>query len=363
MPPPNESQDERARRLLADEVRAVRESVAYSLCEHVSLARISGPNCRELLDAVCPRELYVQDGQMLHTLLLDADARPLADAYVCAEGDDYLLLADGLSMPALRSYLEQWAPSERQFSVLDLSVSHRHLSLNGPYAWELLSELLGPELIGLPYLGFYQGAGFSCFRAGRTGEYGYELWLERESASSFLERLLDAGREFDLGRASLAALDACALENWFFNPRREGRAGLSPIELQLQWRISYQKAYPGSARLAQLRQAGAQRRAVLIASARPLGAGDRIEFAGELIGELLCAEASPTRGDQLGIALLNLPYAHPGLVELSVGSAGVPARVLSAPAVNNRSLYVDPQRHTYRTRQQDRFPALVIGRS
>jgi len=343
---------------LAAEVRRIRESVAYSECEHVSAVRLSGPGAFAVVDAVCPRELYVQDGQMLHTLLLDAAARPLADLQLCAEGDDFLLLVEGLDTEQLRGYLREWAPGAGQLSFTDLSPSHRHVSLNGPYAWELLSELLGPELIGLPYLGFYHGPGFSCFRSGKTGEYGYELWLERGSAASFIERLLEVGREFDLGAASLAALDVCALENWFFNARREGRAGLSPIELQLQWRISYQKSYPGSARLAELRRSGPRRRAVLLASERELRDGERLCFEGEPVGEVVRAEHSCTRGDTLAIALLSLPYAHPGLGPLDA-AGGARAAVISAPAVNNRSLYVDPQRHSYRTRQEQRFPALT----
>ena len=36
------------------------------------------------------------------------------------------------------------------------------------------------------------------------------------------------------------------------------------------------------------------------------------------------------------------------------------ARSLSAPAINNRSLYVDPQRHSYQARSDGSFPPLVL---
>ena len=38
---------------------------------------------------------------------------------------------------------------------------------------------------------------------------------------------------------------------------------------------------------------------------------------------------------------------------------GADVRVLSAPAVRNRSLYVDPQRHSYRARSETAFPAIA----
>lgn len=346
-----------SRGALAREVERIRHGVAYSECHHVTAVRVSGPAAFEVVDAVCPRELYVQDGQMLHTLLLDDAAGLVADAYVCADGDDFILLLEGLSVDALRAYLEHWAPRAAELTLTDLSVSQRLVSLNGPYAWELLSEVLGPELIGLPYLGFYHGPGFTCFRAGKTGEYGYDLWLDRQADGGFFERLLSLGREFDLGAASLEALDACALENWFLNMRREGQAGLSPIELQLQWRVSYHKTYPGSARLAEKRKLSPRRRAVLIASDTAFQSGEPVLYAGERVGEVLRVEPSLTRGDMLGIALLGMPYAHPGLGPLDVGSARV--SVISAPSIDNRSLYVDPQRHAYRTRHEHIFPPIV----
>ena len=58
------------------------------------------------------------------------------------------------------------------------------------------------------------------------------------------------------------------------------------------------------------------------------------------------------------IAVLAMPHAHPGLGSLEVATSGASVRVISAPAVNNRSLYVDPQRHSYGTRSEQAFPPI-----
>jgi len=335
---------------LAEEVQRIRRSVALSECDHVTALLLSGPRVADVVSAVCPLELYVQDGQMLHTLLLDDAARPLADLYVGAEGESVVLLVDGLDATALDSYLSSASPEFRSLDRQNLADTHRHVSLNGPYAWELLAEVLGPEVIGLPYLGFYRAPSCWCFRAGKTGEYGYDLWLPRDGGENTLERLREVGRDFDLGPASLAALDTCAHENWFFDIRRDARFGLTPLELQLQWRISYEKTYPGSARLLELRRERERRRVVLVASDEPLPSGARIELGGLHVGRVLSSEPSPTRGDVLGIALVDVPYSHPGLGTLAIDGRRTQARVVSAPAVDNLSLYVDPQRHSYATR-------------
>ncbi|MCP5067184.1 MAG: hypothetical protein GY946_11515, partial [bacterium] len=74
-----------------------------------------------------------------------------------------------------------------------------------------------------------------CFRAGKTGEYGYDLLVPHAQYDPLHDKLQDIGRAFDMQPVGLAALDQCALENWFFNIRREGQLGLTPLELQ-RWR-------------------------------------------------------------------------------------------------------------------------------
>ncbi len=339
------------------EVAAIRTSVALCGSEPLVCLRVAGSDAHAALDAICPKELFIHDGQMLHTLLLDEAGEILADLYVCADDEDFLLLAEGLSAAELERYLAQHFPKGLEVRAESLAESHRLLSLNGPYAWELLSEVFSPEVIGLPFHGFYHGAGFLCFRAGKTGEYGYELLIERALESELVERIVERGAQFDLREVGLEALDTCALENWFFNVRAEGRARLSPLELQLQWRISYRKQYPGSASLAEQRARGPRRRAVLVACAEPLAPESVLHYGEQPIGEVIVGRRSPTRGDELGIAIIDLDFAMPGLGTYRMGDAEV--RVLSAPAVRNRSLYVDPQRHNYRARDEQAFPAVA----
>src|SRR5690606_32374927 len=118
---------------------AIRRSAALSPGDHIACARVSGADAHEAIDRVSPRELYVRSGQMLHTLLLDPDARPVADVYLCADEDDFLVLAEGPDGPALAELLAAGARG-LDAAVTDLGASHGVLCLNGPYAWEVLAE-------------------------------------------------------------------------------------------------------------------------------------------------------------------------------------------------------------------------------
>jgi glycine cleavage system aminomethyltransferase T len=229
-----------------------------------------------------------------------------------------------------------------------------------------LAELTSPEVIGLPYLGFFHersersGLEMTCFRAGKTGEYGYDLWIPRDRIAGVRDRLAEVGRAFDLATISPDALEVAALENWFWNPRRDVRAGLTPIELQLQWRVTYGRAFPGSDALAARRRTARQRVVLAVSPAElvddaPITAGDRT------VGAVLHAAWSPTLEHWLAMALLDRPIAHAGLAGLvaHTPSGAAPLRTMSAPALTNRSLFVDPQRHSYATRDGEAFPPLV----
>jgi glycine cleavage system aminomethyltransferase T len=348
---------------LEDDVKAIRHATALSGSEGRSVFRLSGAGAHAAADRLCPRELFLRDGQMLQTLLLNERANPLADAYFCADGEDYLLICEGPAPSELMAMLRDRIPSGKGAEIAEVTAERELLSLNGPYAWELLSEIISPEVIGLPYLGFYHGDGFTCFRAGKTGEFSFDLLLPKEKAAAMRERILDLGAGFGLREAGSDALDLCALENFFFNIRLDADAEATPLELQLQWRVSYQKEYVGADALRQRRKQWAQR-AVLVGSRQRLRGGDGV-FAGDVrVGHVMHAAYSYDRSEWLGLALMDLGYAHPGLgIECRTSAGPGRARILSAPAVNNRSLYVDPQRHAYATRGEDKFPPLAMDRA
>jgi aminomethyltransferase len=348
---------------VAREVAAIRTAVALSEQPHVAAVRVSGEDAYDFMDRVCPAPLYLRDGQLLHTLLLRPDGTPAADLYLGNDDGAFLLLGEGLPAAALLAELRaQIAPSS-DVVLEDLSATHTVLSLNGPFAWELLAELEGPEVIGFPYLTFYRPAPDRIyFRAGKTGEYGYDLLVPRAEAEAIAREIATRGEPFDLACAGTDALWHCALENWFFNVHTLGRAGLTPLELQLSWRLSHEKDFVGAEALRARARAGITARVTGIVAAEPLAPGDVVRFGDRAIGRVLDASVSLTTGVPIAVALLELPYAHSGVDRYAVvreSAAPIALRTVSPPFVHNRSMFVNPQRHSYAERHEIRFPGSV----
>lgn len=342
---------------LAAEVEAIRSSVALSRLDHVRLLRVRGEDAYDALDRAVPAQLRVRDGQLLHTLLLDDDAHPVADVYVGRDDEDFFLLAEGADAAELTALLRRHVADGADVTIEDGSATHAILGLDGPYAWELLGAAVDPEVIGLPYLTFYHRPEAICYRAGKTGEYGYGLIVPREGLDALESRLRATGAAYELRDASLDALDQCALENWFFNIRREGRERVTPVELQLQWRVSHRKTFTGSDALRRRRAEGARERLTCLVADGAMTVGDTIMSEDGAIGRVVNAGWSDTRGEWVALALLDLAWAYPGIGELTAG--GATARTVSPPLLMNRSLAVSPQLHSWFTRHEHATPPLV----
>ena len=346
---------------LSEEILAVRHSVTLSSLDHVRYVRLSGHGAYDAVDRIFTRELYVRDGQLSQGLLLNEDGTIFADCYLGADDEDFFFLLEGPGEELLAAYLARHLDGVADVDIADETGAHVIVALDGPYAWELMARLVGPEVIGLPYLTFFRVDGALCYRAGKTGEYGYRLIVPRDELEGRWEQLCDLGAQLDLREVELEALDQCALENWFLNVRLEGGRPVTPIELQLQWRISYHKTYVGSEALGRRRAEGVSQRLTCVVSPQQIAIDDAVSYGNEDLGEVVIGEVvnagfSPVREEWVGLALLDVAYAYPDIDPLVIGDQRVEGRTVSPPVLNNRSLYVNPQLQSYATRLEDDFP-------
>ena len=346
---------------------AIRTATAVTRVEHVRAVRLVGPGAEDTVEALTTSRLFLREGQMLHTLVLEQSGYILADAFLCLDEEAWILLWEGPSVEELLVHLDAVRSDVKaaEVSVVDLLASHVLWSLDGPYAWELCSALLGPEVLGAPYLSFLQLESVTCFRAGKTGEYGYLLLVPRERLEGTWARLRELGEALGLMEASLPVLDQCALENWFFTLRAlesssRGRT-LTPAELQLRWRVDPAKEFVGARALREHVARGIAERVTCFVSQRAILPEQEIHLDGVEVGSVLQAGWSPVRGDWVGWGLLDVELAWPGIGQFHVCTAdgSVPIETRSAPLLHNRSLFVDPRRHRYATRTEEDFPPLV----
>ncbi len=344
-------------------MKALRWGVAWSQQTVTTTIRVRGDDAHSAVDYLVATDLFLRDGQARPGVLLNEDGSVFSDVYIAQEEDSYLLLAEGPTEGDLLRHIERVAP--KGATIENTTGDVDFISIHGPYAWELIGELLGPDFIGLPYLYFYRVDDIFCLRAGKTGEYGYDLIVPKTQTQSLIDKIQSLGAPFGVEQVDQTILDQCALENGFFNARREGSHRLNPIELGLQWRVSSTKDFFGNAAFSALRALGPARRITYFTSVSPVNEKDAVTFADESltlgqtkqIGEVLAAGYSSVLGLHVGAALLEKPYYHAGINEFMISGAKI--STTSPPVINNRSLYINAQRHAYASRERDRFPDIA----
>jgi glycine cleavage system aminomethyltransferase T len=328
---------------------AIRTRVGIDTASTARPVRVRGSDARAAVSWLLPSRLHLRDAQARQSLLLDAHGVPLADALVAADDESYLLLLDGPGDPVAhaRAHL-------RGDAVLDdLSESHALVDVHGPWAWELVAEALGSDLLALPYLNFFRIDEGYCLRAGRTGEFGYHFLVERRHEASVRERLRAKAPDFEAREVSHDAVSIAGFENWFFDAHH-APGGATPVELGLSWRLAPDRDWLGRAAVDARRATHGPHLACLRADAL-VPAGERVLLEGHDVGAIVRAIASPSAGGVIASALLSPRLVAAGLTLQS--ASGVTLRTVAPPFVDNQSLYVDPRRHTFRALDEVRFGA------
>jgi len=343
---------------LVQEVKALRSAVGLSRPTHVTMVQVAGVDALEFLQGVCAQTPYLRVGRVRSTLLLRDDGEVFADVLVVNMGDWLFVLAEGPDERELLDWLEDLrhrAP-KKQVSIRSMADEWVLFGVDGPYAWELVVALLGRAILGMPYLSLLARDETLCIRAGKTGEYGYLLAVPRSAEDATWNALVDLGAPLDAVRVGLEALDVCALESWHFSMRTLRSTALvprlTPLELQLQWRVAYAREFIGAAALRARKSEGARARVTCFVAGGPVAPGDSVRLGDVEVGEVLASVSSPTVGAVIGSVLLSTRFAHPHLDLVARTATGdVPLRTCCAYLVENLSLHVHPHLgHTYATR-------------
>lgn len=338
-------------------IEALRTRVAWSRAEGTAVVAVRGEDARAALLHLLPSRLLLRDAQVKESLILTEEGRPVADVLVCADDEDYFLLVEGMSAEEVLEHARAHLPAGLAVELADLTPGYDVVRVDGPWAWELVSLVLGPDLVALPYLNYFRIDQGWCVRAGKTGEYGYELVARRETTGALLASLAEHGAAMGLAEIDEEALALSRFESWFFDPRYVPE-DVTPVELQLQWRLDPTRSWVGSAAV-EVRRASATRRLTCVVTAKEIEAGDEVRFGARVIGRVARAAYSHAREEWIASALLDREYAHGGIDRYEVRGARV--RTTAPPLIDNRSLYVDPRRHSFQTADEIAFGPLWRG--
>ncbi len=333
------------------EYHAVRSGAALMDVSPLCKYDFRGPDAAALTDRLITRDFTrSRVGQVLYAAWCDSEGKLLQD------GCFQRLAPDWVRATAVDPSLPWFELVATGFEVRIEDVSDRlgALALQGPTSCRILNRVSETDLSDLRYFRLREarlaGIPVVVTRTGYTGDLGYEIWVERESAPTLWDRLLEAGRPHGIRPAGLLALDRArveagfpliAVDFWNADLALTEEQKSTPHEVGLGWAVSARKGpFIGQEALMAERARGPERFFVGIETSileieRLFGlaglapeVGDEVDRSGvpvysggEQVGRATSVVWSPLLKRQLALATVERGFEKPGTpldIELTV---------------------------------------------
>lgn len=277
------------------EHRACRSGAVAFDVSHLGTVRVEGSDAFGALQRSLTNDLRrVAPGRAQYTHLLDDDGSVADDIIVWWVGESrFDVMPNASNTTRVRAAL----------GGTDTTATRAVIAVQGPEARERLGAV-APAAASVPHFGVasFDWEGADCLAAGTgyTGEDGVELAVPVDAARRFWEAVLAAGVQ----PAGLGARDTLRLESGLPLHGHELGPGISPLQAELGWVVSWDKGdFLGRAALEEERAKGPRRRLRgLVADGRqPPRDGAPVQAAGAAVGTVSSGNFSPML--ERGIAL------------------------------------------------------------
>ncbi|GMG88472.1 aminomethyltransferase family protein [Biformimicrobium ophioploci] len=305
---------------MEQEYFAVRNSCGVFDVTPMSKYRIGGPDAEAFMNRLVTRDVRkIKPGRVGYTVWCNDQGKVIDDGTIFhLEQGVYLLCAqerqyDWLMLSALGFDVEI---SEETNNIACLAVQ-------GPTSCATLKAMglagiEGMKPFGLTHFDF-GGAKLMVSRTGFTGDLGYELWIDFDSAEALWDALFEAGKDRGIRAIGGDALELARIEAGFilggvdFVPANQCvrlHHDRSPFELDLGWLVDFSKeSFTGRTALLREKQEGSRYRLVKLNIEGNKPAHNAYVMngkGGKTIGAVSSAAWSPVAKANVALASLDL---------------------------------------------------------
>jgi aminomethyltransferase len=323
------------------EHNAVRRAAGIFDLSHMGEIAVSGPAAAVALDyALTGAPSALQPGRARYTMICDPDGGVLDDLIVYRLGDaEYLIVANAANTAVVAEALTERADG-RGATVSDRTDRYALIAVQGPRAAAILASLASAELDALKYYASYPallaGRQVLLARTGYTGEDGFEIFAAPDDAVDLWAAISEAGADYGLQPAGLAARDTLRLEAGMPLYGHELSRDVTPFDAGLGRVVRFDKPadFVGRAALAERAAAAPQRQLVgLVSGSRRVPRqGYDVLSQGIRCGTVTSGAPSPTLGAPIAMAYVR-PEAAEAPADMAVDVRGnvEPARLVELP--------------------------------
>ncbi|MFP4177785.1 MAG: glycine cleavage system aminomethyltransferase GcvT [Acholeplasmataceae bacterium] len=314
---------------IPSEHRAVRTHVGVFDVSHMGEILIKGDDALGFVNYLVTNRIDREKNRVTYALLCDDNGYPLDDLLVYVIDRDRILLVVNASntdkdFDFILSHSEPFA-----VTVKNRSKRYGQLAVQGPKAYETLSDLLDEDLSSITFMTFrkidHDGKPLIVSRTGYTGEDGFELYGDHEEVRALWDALIDRG----VVPCGLGARDTLRFEANLPLYGNEMSDSIDPYEAGLGFAIELEKSFVGRDALVAHKENRKRRIVGIELLERGIPRHGYPVFSGDdRIGFVTTGYLLPDRDRALALALIDTSYARKGSeVTVEIRNKRVKARI------------------------------------
>lgn len=296
------------------EAGSVRRSCGLFDASHMGEIVVSGPRRLDFLGNLASNDLaQLPQGQMQYNLLLNPRGGIIDDLMIYNLGDKFFCVVNASNKDKVLSWFK--VHSIDGVNIVDASSNTALISLQGPDSPQIIEQVFGAGPAGLEYL---ESSEFTAgdekiliSRSGYTAEDGFEIYLSWEAAPSWWDKLVAAGRAFNLTLCGLGARDILRIEAGYPLYGCEIDEDTNPYEAALAWAVKLNKDCLAKESLMAIKERGVSKKRIgfiMQEKAFPRQ-GCQVYAGGAITGRVCSGAYSPAIGGFIGMAYLSKDWA------------------------------------------------------
>lgn len=334
---------------VAEEHRAVRESVGLFDLSSFAKFAVEGPDAERELQRIAANDVAVPVGKIVYTQLLNRRGGIEADLTITRmEENRYLVVTAAACQVHDLAWIKGNLAPDARAAIVDVTSGYGVLSIMGPRSRDLLQRVIAADLSNeaFPFgtareveIGYAKA---HAFRVTYVGELGWELYVPTEFMPDVFDLVEKEGKEFGLRLAGYHALDSLRSEKGYRHWGHDISPGDTPLEAGLGFAVGWKKPgdFIGRAPLEAARGKKPSRRLVQIIMENPeplLFHNEPIVRDGRVIGRITSGSYGHTLGRAIGLGYLerkegvDSAFVESGRYEVEIAADRHPARVSLKP--------------------------------
>jgi aminomethyltransferase len=324
---------------IVEEHTAVRQRVGLFDISHMGRITFEGPEALAWLERATTNHVaHLKVAQIQYSLMANDQGGLIDDILVYRSPYAYTMVCNASNRLRVLDQLDRLhagVDAKRN----DHTPGSAMIAVQGPKALDTLQPLFSEPLASVRYYHMTMGRLLDSIdtvvsRTGYTGEDGFELMVGAAQAERVWNALLDSGQPHGILPCGLGARDTLRFEAAMPLYGHELSETVNPYEAGVGWAIKLEKGeFVGREALRVLQQNVRRKRVGLrLEGKRIARQGSRVLKDGQDIGEVSSGTFSPTLGQSLAMALIELEATAAGTsLQVDVRGHREAAEVIDLP--------------------------------